>query len=102
LGAALATTIVTVALNAFNSSLIWRLARLQPLRSDTIAFFTAIAITASVSLAAVYAFGLESSLAGPILVFGCIFVAGAVTALVTLRPEERNLAAALVARFRPA
>ena len=101
LGAALATTIVTIALNAFNSLLIWRLARLHPLRSDTVAFFVAIVVAASASIAAVYALGLEASLAGSVVVFGCVLVAGGVAALVTLRPEERKLGTALLTRFRP-
>jgi hypothetical protein len=75
---------------------------LHPFRADTAAFFGAIVIACLASYGLVVALRLEDSLLGAISIFVSVLLAGGVTSLLTMRPQERRLASALLARMRPA
>jgi O-antigen/teichoic acid export membrane protein len=95
-GAALATTGVTMLLNAFNSIFVWRRARLTPIRSDTVAYATATGLAAAVAAILAQVFSLGSSLAGSLTIFSSVALVGLATSLVTLRPGERRLLRSVV------
>jgi O-antigen/teichoic acid export membrane protein len=98
LGAAVATTIVVVGLNAYNSSLAWKMARLTPFRRDSVTCL-ATAIASALAVAAVSTSAMRASLAGSISVFLGVALSGGVVALLTLHPGERRMVKSLVANF---
>jgi len=100
LGAAIATTGVTLALNLANAMLIWRIAKLSPIRRDTVSFSGAVLIAGIGASAIVWGLGLQDTIVAPIGILLSMSFMGIVVALVTLRPEERNLLKGFIGHLR--
>jgi O-antigen/teichoic acid export membrane protein len=91
LGAAVGTSIAYVGLNVANSYLIWRVARVHPLRRDFLAVVGASALAVAATIPVLVILDWWRSLAGSLLVAAVVGVASLGTAILTAGPEERDL-----------
>ena len=91
LGGAIATTTVLASLNCVNSVLVWRMARLTPIRADTVRCLGTIAIATGVGWAAVRMLGVQDETIGAVVVLGLASLAALATAVLNLRPGETRL-----------
>jgi len=99
LGAAIGTSLVYAALNIANSFLIYRAARLHPLRRDFGTVLGVIVAVGVVGYGGTVAFGLRHSIWGSVGVFGLTAIVGPSVAILTATPEERALRRRIVSRL---